>query len=74
MLLGVIVLFSRQEFIITPFEMQALQYVATAHERVFSVVPHGTPIYKAVKPLLYDFPEARAMLTGVSTTVVCGSK
>lgn len=65
-LLGITVLFSRQQYIITPFEMDALQFISNRHEQVFSVMPLGMPIYKAVKPVLYDFPKAESMLTGVS--------
>ncbi|MDE2025582.1 MAG: hypothetical protein KGJ07_03745 [Patescibacteria group bacterium] len=64
--LGVTVLFSRQQFILTPFETEALTFISARHERVFSITSQGTPIYKAVKPVLYDFPKAGALLTNVS--------
>jgi len=65
-LLVVLIFFSRQKFIITPFEMDALNVVANNHKNVLFIYPDSKPIYKAVRPLLYDYTQIGGELTGVS--------
>lgn len=49
-----VVLFSRQRLIITPFELDALKLVKHTHEPVLYIMPKDRPFYKAVKPLMLD--------------------
>ena len=66
-LMVIVVFFSRQKFIITPFEMEALNAVAGSQKQVLFVYPSGfntSPIYKAVRPLLYDYTMFGEKLTG----------
>ena len=58
-----VILFSRQKFIITPFEIAALNTVASNHKNVLFIYPESKPIYKAVRPLLYDFTQIGENLT-----------
>lgn len=63
----IVVLFSRQKFIITPFEIEALDVVAGSQKQVLFVYPSShipSPIYKAVRPLLYDYTMFGEKLTG----------
>lgn len=53
-----IILFSRQEYVLAPFEQTALLRAAVEHKNVLFLYPTGKPIYKAVRPILYDYPKA----------------
>lgn len=63
-ILGGLLLFSRQRFILTPFEMDALQIVISQHKNVLYLFPTDKPIYKAVRPVLYDNYQFAEKLTG----------
>lgn len=41
-------------FAITPFELSALEVANASHRDIMYIYPAGKPIYKAVKPVLYD--------------------
>ncbi len=58
------VIFSRQKYIITPFEMEALIMIEKKHKNILFIYPDQKPIYKAVRPLLYDFFQFGGKLTG----------
>ncbi len=53
-----LILFSRQVFVLNAFEMDALRVIETKKENVWYFMPPTLikPIYKAVRPVLYDFP------------------
>jgi hypothetical protein len=53
-LLVTAILLARQKYIITPFELQALQTIAQSHQKVLLLMPADKPIYKAVRPLLAE--------------------
>ena len=59
-----VVIFSRQRYVITPFEMEALNMIEKNHKNISFIYPDKKPIYKAVRPLLYDFFQFGGKLTG----------
>lgn len=57
LLLSVIILVSRTELVLAPFEIEALQLIKDHHKNVLyiSQIDYSVePIYKAVKPLIYE--------------------
>ena len=67
LLLGTVVvtiLFSRQQYVLTPFEINALSYVSNQHGNIYYVLPSSKLIYKAVRPLFYDDPRLVQSLVG----------
>lgn len=65
-LVVVVLLFSRQKFIIAPFEAEALNMIESNGKQVLFIYPSGYspgPIYKAVRPLLYDYTKFGEKLT-----------
>jgi hypothetical protein len=62
-LLVTAILLARQKYIITPFELQALQTIAQRHQKVLLLLPAEKPIYKAVRPILAEDCQLGAKLT-----------
>lgn len=60
------VIFSRQQFVLTPFEINALQIVTQQHKPVIYLSSQNTLIYKAVHPIFYDYPKFSKNLTGIT--------
>lgn len=54
--LVVTILFSRQQYVLTPFEIDALSYVHAKKETLYAITPPNSLIYKAVRPIFYDYP------------------
>lgn len=59
----IVVVVSRSTYVITPFEMEALQLIANNYKDVVYLTPTNQPVYKAVRPLLLDNYQAAAKLT-----------
>lgn len=62
-LLLISLLTSRTMLAVAPFEMHALSFIASEHKEVLYVMPQDTPIYKAVKPLLFASYRFGSLLT-----------
>ena len=59
LILGVfIIVFSRQAYVITPFEQNALNTIYQSHKRVTFLLPKDKPVYKAERPLLLEYTTA----------------
>lgn len=61
-----ILLYSRQTFVITPFEMDALRIIENKHKNVYYITPKNDLIYKAVKPLFYTNYHCAGLLTNTN--------
>lgn len=70
---GFVTLISRQEFIITPFEMEALETVSKHNKKIVYLLPVEKPIYKAVRPLIYDDLSVAEKLTHTSWETISRS-
>jgi hypothetical protein len=58
-----LVVFSRQMYVLNPFEQRALTMIENNHTDGVLLLPTTKPIYKAERPLLYDFPSAAHIWT-----------
>ena len=72
-ILGIATLVSRSQLILTPFEINALQVIKNNHKDVLYVseVDYNIkPIYKAIKPILYENYHLGEKLTGTHWEIV----
>lgn len=60
----VTIIFSRQQYVLTSFEINALSYVSEQEGSIYYVLPSSSLIYKAVRPLLYDNPRLVESVVG----------
>ncbi len=68
--LGISLLFSRSIETFTPFEMDSLQVISSQKKPVIYLLPNETPIYKAVRPLIFDSPQFVEKLTATQWTTI----
>lgn len=64
LLVGSTLLFSWQKFILTPFEIKSLQTIQRLEKDVYYVMPKVMPVYRAVKPLLFEDYHYGEFVTG----------
>ena len=67
-----VILFSRSKYIITPFEIRALEYIKSQKKDVLAVEQQvgQKPIYKEIRPLLLGNYKIAEKLTGKKWDIV----
>lgn len=73
-ILLLLILFSRQKYILTPFEIDALQSIVKQNKDVIYLLPTEKPIYKAIRPLLYENYQFAEKLTGKNWKTITRTK
>lgn len=65
LILSIIIVFSRTSIVLTSFELEALKHISKNRLKVIYLLPSQSPIYKGIKPILYDNHNYAELLTSV---------
>jgi len=66
MIIGITIFISRTQYIISPFEIQSVNFIERKNKDIFYVTPPVEPIYKAIQPVLLDDDYVIRLLIGKS--------